>query len=116
MPSWRASFPDIGLDILGTDIVMSLAGDEADVAIRYARRPPEDLICSEVGRDTYILVGSPSLVGPESLSLTTRDLLRFPLIDGLWPEASANPPMWFEWVRVARLTFSDVPDLAKQPL
>lgn len=113
MPSWRASYPDIGLDIMGTDSIMSLADDKADVAIRYARRPPEDLVCSEVGRDTYILVASPLLVGREPVDLSPHDLLRLPLIDGQW-EGSLNPPMWFEWVRVARLTVSDVPDLARR--
>lgn len=113
MPSWRAIFPDIGLDIMGTDTIISLADDQADVAIRYARRPPDDLVSSEIGRDTYIVVASPALAGPEPLDLSPRDLLRLPLIDGQWAEDSAHPPMWFEWVRVARLTLSDVPDLAR---
>jgi LysR family glycine cleavage system transcriptional activator len=106
-------FPDIGLNIMGTDTVMSLADDEADVAIRYARQQPAGLVCSEIGRDTYILVASPSLVGQGPLDLSPRALLGFPLIDGQWPENSINPPMWFEWVRVARLTSSDVPDLTQ---
>lgn len=113
MPSWRTNQPDIGLDIIGTDFVMNLADDEADVAIRYARRAPDGFVCSEIGRDTYILVASPTLVGREPLDLSPRDLLRFPLIDGQWANDSANAPMWLEWVRVARLTISDVPDLAK---
>ena len=114
MPSWRSNHPDIGLDIMGTDFVMSLASDKADVAIRYARQPPDGLVCSEIGRDTYIVVASPSLVGHAPVNLSPCDLLRFPLIDGQWPDDSANPPMWFEWVRVARLTASDVPDLANK--
>lgn len=113
MPSWRASNPDIGLEIIGTDIVVSLADDKADVAIRYARQPPEDLVWSEVGRDTYILVASPLLAGRGPVDLSPQDLLRLPLIDGQWEDA-LNPPMWFEWVRVARLTLTDVPDLAKR--
>lgn len=113
MPSWRLSHPDIGLDIMGTDQLLDLAADEADIAIRYARTAPKGLLSSEIGRDSYIVVASPSLVGQGPIDLSPRDLLRFPLIGGQWPEESVNPPMWFEWVRVARANGMDVPDLAK---
>lgn len=113
MPSWRISHPDIGLDIMGTDQLLDLAADQVDIAIRYTRTAPKGLVCSEVGRDSYIVVASPSLVGPVPIDLSPRDLLQFPLIDGQWPEEFSNPPMWFEWVRVARASGMDVPDLAK---
>lgn len=112
MPSWRLSHPDIGLDIMGTDQLLDLGADEADIAIRYARTAPKGLVCSEIGRDSYIVVASPSLVGPGPIDLSPRDLLRFPLIDGQWPKEAVNPPMWFEWVRVARASGMDVPELA----
>ncbi len=112
MPSWRSSHPEIRLDIMGTDQLLDLAADQVDVAIRYARAAPKGLICSEVGRDRYILVASPSLVGPGPVDLSPQSLLQYPLIDGQWSEESANPPMWFEWVRVARSRGMDVPDLA----
>lgn len=113
MPSWRNSYPDIHLDVMGTDQLLDLAADQADIAIRYARMAPKGLVCSEIGRDNYIVVASPSLVGPGPIDLSPQDLLRFPLIDGHWSEDSANPPMWFEWVRVARKMGMDAPDLAK---
>ncbi len=111
MASWRERYPDIGLDIMGTDDVLDLTGDQVVITIRYARRPPKGFVCTEIGRDRYILVASPALVGPAPVVLSPTDLLRFPLIDGQWPEGSPNPPMWHEWVRVARLTAEVVPDL-----
>jgi LysR family transcriptional regulator, glycine cleavage system transcriptional activator len=113
MASWREKHPDIGLDIMGTDDVLDLAGDQIDIAIRYARSPPKGFVCSEIGRDRYVLVASPVLVGPAPVVLSPTDLQRFPLIDGQWAEGSRNPPMWHEWVRVARLTEAEVPDLEK---
>jgi LysR family glycine cleavage system transcriptional activator len=113
MASWRESHPDIGLDIMGTDDVLDLAGDQVDIAIRYARNPPKGFVCAEIGHDGYMLVASPALVGPAPVRLSPADMLRFPLIDGQWSEDAANPPMWFEWVRVARATGAVVPDLDK---
>ena len=113
MPTWRQAHPDIGLDIMGTDHVLDLTADEIDIAIRYARQPPKGMICTEIGRDRYILVASPGLVGVSSTDLSAQEMLGFPLIDGQWPDGSANPPMWFEWVRVASAMGQDVPDLAK---
>ncbi|WP_227751796.1 LysR substrate-binding domain-containing protein [Tabrizicola oligotrophica] len=112
VPSWRALRPDIGLDIMGSDTVLDLVGGEVDVAIRYARQAPKGLVCSEIGRDNYLVVASPSLVGRGPLDFTPQDLSRYPLIDGQWTDDFLNPPMWFEWVRLARERWSDVPDLA----
>jgi LysR family transcriptional regulator, glycine cleavage system transcriptional activator len=113
MASWRDTHPDIRLDIMGTDDVLDLAGDEVDITIRYARSPPKGFVCSEIGRDRYIVVASPALIGPAPVSLSPSDLLRFPPIDGQWSADSPNPPMWHEWVRLARTTAAEVPDLEK---
>ena len=113
MSEWRTIHPDIGLDIIGTDDVLDLAKDQIDIAIRYAREEPKGFTCSKVGHDNYILVASPTLVGPGPIDLSAQELAAFPLIDGQWPEDSPNPPMWFEWERVAREMGTTVPDLAK---
>jgi LysR family glycine cleavage system transcriptional activator len=111
LPAWRAAQPGIGLDIMGTDQVMNLAAGEVDVAIRYARKPPRDLQSTEIAVDQYLVVASPALVGTGGSSLDPTELLQFPLIDGQWPKGSPNPPMWFEWQRIARQHYSAVPDM-----
>ncbi|MEO8244970.1 MAG: LysR substrate-binding domain-containing protein [bacterium] len=113
MPSWLAIHPDVGLDIMGTDEVLDLAGGAVDIAIRYSRQPPKGVMCSAIGKDAYILVASPALVGTGTIDLSPQDLLRFPLIDGQWSDDFLNPPMWFEWARVARAMGMDVPNLEK---
>ncbi len=111
LPEWRAAHPDIGLDIMGTDTVLNLAAGEVDMAIRYARRPPADLVATEIARDRYLVVASPDLVGPGPVDLDPVALSRLPLIDAQWAREFPNPPMWHEWVRVARNHYRDVPNL-----
>lgn len=111
LPAWRAAHPGIGLDIMGTDTVLNLAAGEVDIAIRYARHPPRDGVAIELARDRYLVVASPALVGAGPVDLPPSALARLPLIDAQWRKDSRNPPMWFEWTRVARGLRDDVPDL-----
>ena len=57
-------------------------------------------------------MASPRLLGARPLPLSPQDLATFPLIDSQWPSDAPNPPMWKEWVSVARAAGLDVPDLA----
>src|SRR5262249_35279151 len=58
LPKWRESNPMVPLEIIGTDTVLDLRSGAADVAIRYARRPPLDLSAHEICRDTFFPVCS----------------------------------------------------------
>jgi LysR family glycine cleavage system transcriptional activator len=113
LPLWRARRPRIRLDIVGTDAILNLKAGEADVAIRYAREPPADLVSTELVRDTFYAVASPSLVGPASRSMLPADLTRFPLIECEWPPSDAGAPNWQSWEAAARDKHRDaVPSLA----
>jgi LysR family glycine cleavage system transcriptional activator len=111
LPSWRAAHPRVKLDILGTDAVLDLAAGEADVAIRYARRPPQGDHCIELMRDTFRVVASPKLVGERVFS--PADLADFPLIEIEWPPADPHAPNWYRWQTMARRRLKHVPDLAQ---
>jgi LysR family glycine cleavage system transcriptional activator len=78
-----------------------LPGVAADVAIRYARRPPPDLVAHEVFRDAYVPVCSPRLLehGPIERA---ADLLRLPLIHYDWVTRDPDAPTWARWLAVAR--------------
>lgn len=114
LPSWLAAHPGLGLEIVGTDAVVDLDAGDADVAIRYARTPPPGYAAAELARDTYLVVASPKLVGSRPLPLSPQELAAFPLIDAQWPSDAPNPPMWKEWVAVARAAGLDVPDLGRR--
>ena len=118
LPNWRAAHPRLKLDILGTDTVLDLAADEADIAIRYARRPPPGDHCIELTRDSFRVVASPRLVGnrlvgKQRKSLSPAELANFPLIEIEWPAAEADAPNWQRWQTMARRRLARVPDLAR---
>ena len=113
LPNWRAAHPRLKLDILGTDAVLDLAADEADIAIRYARRPPPGGQCVELTRDIFRVVASPGLVGNQGKSLSPAELANFPLIEIEWPAAERDAPNWQRWQTMARRRLKHVPDLAR---
>ncbi len=112
LPDWRRSHPKLQLDIVGTDAVLSLKAGEADIAIRYARRPPQDGIATELIRDTFAVVGSPALVGAGSKILTPSQLARLPLIEAEWPPTDTEAPNWARWETAARAQHRQVPPLS----
>jgi len=112
LPQWRQTHPDISLDIISTYDVLDLNSDEADVAIRYTRNPPSDGVSTELLRDTFYVVGSPSLVGKRVGMLEPAELAHFPLIETGWPPKDTEAPTWQRWEREAKATHKEVPRLA----
>ena len=113
LPNWRAEYPRLKLDILGTDAVLDLAAGEADVAIRYARRPPPDGHWIELTRDIFRVVASPKLVGDQGKLLSPTELANFPLIEIEWPSTEPDPPNWQRWQTTAGRRLKRVPNLAR---
>lgn len=111
LPQWHAVHPRLKLDIIGTDAVLDLAAGEADIAIRYARRPPRGVQSTELLRDRFYVVASPRLVGATP-QLSPAGLARHPLIEATWPPGDSNAPTWLRWQRAARARHKGVPDLA----
>ncbi len=116
LPSWRAAFPDLKLDIIGTDAVVDLEAGEADIAIRYARNPPAGLVSIALTHDTFLVVASPQLIGSSRLPLDPAPLARLPLIDIEWPAADSAAPTWRLWQSKAEgHDTQSVPDLSALP-
>ncbi|MDB5653148.1 MAG: LysR family transcriptional regulator [Tardiphaga sp.] len=102
LPKWRQHNAAVPLDIIGTDEVLDLRAGAADVAIRYARKPPPDFEAHEVFRDVYIPVCSPALLQRHGPVERAADLLRFPLIHYEWINRDRDVPTWREWLALAR--------------
>ena len=103
LPKWREANPSMPLEIIGTDAVLDLRAGAADVAIRYARRPPLDFAAREVCRDTFFPVCSPGLLMNEGQPVQrVADLLRFPLIHFDWMSRDPDAPTWRRWLATAR--------------
>lgn len=113
LPNWRTAHPRLKLDIIGTDAVLDLAAGEADVAIRYTRKPPSGGHCIELMRDTFRVVASPRLVGDQGKSLSPAELANFPIIESEWPSTDPDAPNWRRWQIMARRRRNRVPDLAR---
>ena len=62
LPGWRRAHPEIVLEVIGTDAVIDLAAGNADLAIRYAFAPPPGFTTTELLRDRFWPVASPTLL------------------------------------------------------
>ena len=104
LSDWRQRYPDIPLEIIGTDAVLDLRSGEADVAIRYARTMPSERVVQEICRDTYFPVCSPALLARDGHAIArASDLLRFPLIHYDWMNRDPQAPTWRQWLATAGL-------------
>jgi LysR family glycine cleavage system transcriptional activator len=112
LPRWREAHPRLKLDIVGTDAVLDLKSGETDVAIRYALTPPRDGPCIELVRDTFLVVGSPKLIGDARKPMAPAALAKFPLIEAEWPPSDAHAPNWRRWRAAALRRHKSVPDLS----
>src|ERR1700736_5935978 len=74
LPSWRKAHPGIALEVIGTDAVLDLGAGEADLAIRYARTPPPNLIAQQLFRDRFFAVCNPALLSEHMPLRTPADL------------------------------------------
>jgi LysR family transcriptional regulator, glycine cleavage system transcriptional activator len=102
LSKWREENPAIPLEIIGTDEVLDVRAGAADIAIRYARKPPLDFVAHEVFRDAYVPVCSPHLLERHGPIERAADLLRFPLIHYDWINHDPEAPTWRQWFDVAR--------------
>ena len=100
LPTWRDENPTIPLEIIGTDAVLDIRAGAADVAIRYARKPPLDFVAHEVFRDVYAPVCSPRLLERHGPIARAADLLRLPLIHYDWITRDPDAPTWRQWLDV----------------
>ena len=112
LPTWRQSHPRLRLDIIGTDALVNLKSGEADVAVRYSRMPPSGLMSIELVRDTFYVVGKPSLIGSRPTPLAPSELAELPLIECDWPPTDLSAPTWQRWQAAARLRHKIAPSFA----
>jgi LysR family glycine cleavage system transcriptional activator len=102
LPRWREVQPRIALEVIGTDRPLNLASEEADVAIRYARRMPTEHVAQELFRDSYFAICRAELL-PQGKPLNQlADMCRLPRIHYDWMKNDAETPTWRRWWMKAR--------------
>lgn len=102
LPEWRRIYPEIALEVIGTDVVLDLRSGDADVAVRYARDMPSELAVQEIVRDTFCPVCSPALLAGKPPIRRAADLLAYPLIHYDWLNRDPEAPTWRKWLATAR--------------
>lgn len=102
LPKWREVQPGIALEVIGTDRALDLAGGEADVAIRYARRMPTEHIAQELFRDSYFPICRPELLPAERPLTRPADMYPLPRIHYDWRKTDPETPTWRRWWKEAR--------------
>ena len=109
LPLWREAHPEIPLEVIGTDAVLDLRADDADMAIRYARSMPLELTAQEMFRDTFFPICSPVLLEGKPIR-RAADLLQHPLISFDWLKRDTETPTWRRWWATARSVDPDLPE------
>ena len=61
LPSFYRAYPQLRLRLLATNHVQSLAADDADIAIRFARPKQGDLVSRKLGTETFAFYRAISL-------------------------------------------------------
>ena len=114
LPKWRERHPKISLEIIGTDAVLDLRAGTADIAIRYARRMPADLVAQEIFRDAFVPACRPDLLARGAWRIErAADLLRHPLIHFDWMNRDRDAPTWRQWLTTARSVDPAIPDITR---
>ncbi len=100
LSQWRATHRDIALSIIGVDRVVKLEAGEADLAIRYARSPPDGAF-HEIFRDQFFPVCRPDLLAKGPDIGRAADLAQYPLIHFDWFANDPMAPNWTRWFESA---------------
>jgi len=113
VPDWTAAHPGCGLEIIGTDGVLDLWAGEADVAIRYARAAPSEMVVHELFRDRFYPICSPALLSKGPPIHRPADLLVYRLIHCIWPSWNPEAPTWHRWSIAARAADPEAPEIGE---
>jgi LysR family glycine cleavage system transcriptional activator len=108
---WRKYRANVPLEVIGTDAVLDLGADDADVAIRNMATMPTDGVAKELFRDSFWPVCSPQLLSNGRTLKRAVDLRRHVLIHWYWPPFVPDAPTWQRWLAVARKRWREVPEL-----
>jgi LysR family transcriptional regulator, glycine cleavage system transcriptional activator len=106
---WQQEHPETALEVIASDYVVDLHAGEADVAMRYAKKAPSDLVVHKLFRDKYVAVCSLALLSKHGAIKRARDLKRFVLIDNAWSSSFTDIPTWRRLLEKVRAIDPETP-------
>ena len=86
LASFARQHPDIKLDLIMTSSSLYLERNEADLAVRIAKRPPENYIAREVCKFSFGVYGSPEYIEKYG---------HLPPLEHRWLAHRDNPKPWW---------------------
>jgi LysR family glycine cleavage system transcriptional activator len=101
--------PDIPLELIGTDSVLDLYAAEADLAVRYARSPPEGCVACKLFEDRHWPSSKPGLLPMNSIKQAI-DLRGQTLIHAQWLPSDNLAPTWRRWFAEVHAAGERVPE------
>jgi LysR family glycine cleavage system transcriptional activator len=102
LQQWRASHPQVPIEVSGTDGIVDLRAGEADLAVRYAPALPARAVAVRLLKDSYWPICSPRLLAGRKRVRHLMDLEGLTFIHVYWPPSFRNPPTWQRWLAAAR--------------
>jgi LysR family transcriptional regulator, glycine cleavage system transcriptional activator len=109
LAGWQKAHKNSPLEVIGTDAVLDLKTEEADIAIRYAHDAPSALVSRELFRDTFWPVCSPHLLTDGKPLKHPSELRGYTLIHCYWPPSDTEAPTWQRYLGIAQSDGGDVP-------
>ena len=102
LPDWFKLYPNLSLEVIATDLLVDLHS-EADLAVRYMREPVDSIgwVSSELIRDRFVAVCSPSLLKNGQPFQSIAELFEHTLIHTNWSDDDKNAPTWKRWAEQA---------------
>ena len=92
LPEFLERYPDITVDVVGTDTVVDLLEDRTDIAIRAGKLKESNLVARKLGEGRMVVLGSPAYLDRHGTPRTPDDLARHNLLGfnfrrqvPLWP-------------------------------
>jgi DNA-binding transcriptional LysR family regulator len=76
LPELAAAHPQLECELILTDHVVDLVGDNIDVALRMTRMPPEDAVARRIASLRRVICASPAYLARHDAPRTPQDLLQ----------------------------------------
>jgi DNA-binding transcriptional LysR family regulator len=100
VPRFLEQYPGVTLDIALTDRVVDLIDERTDVAIRWGRLPPSDLIARKLYDTGQAIVGSPAYLARYGTPHTPQELEGHNRLCSSYRRSAPDWPLWVDGQRI----------------
>ncbi|WP_169731267.1 LysR substrate-binding domain-containing protein [Leisingera methylohalidivorans] len=106
LPGFTSRYPNENVRIISTDEKLDPSKQETDVCIRFGRGHIAGCETVSLGKEFYLPVCSPDLMGSHPEPVTPADVQGLPLVEEEWPIERAAAPTWRSWMNKRNIEFA----------